>query len=163
MWVISLAPLSGWSFVGLDYMSRLEHSGYALQLVITFTNISSLIIILCTRNDMLLRRISSSLKAKFHYAVWFEACRRPASNQLRTSFEPASVMEFGFKGLTARRGRVTVTLKVAVIQKCCGVCQADTSHCIYVVNNTCYRYRQTVSSAAYCTGLYVPPYCYHEH
>ena len=24
------------------------------------------------------------LKAKFHYAIWFEACRRPASNQLRT-------------------------------------------------------------------------------
>jgi len=33
-----------------------------------------------------------SLKAKFHYAIWFE----PASNQLRTSSEPASVMEFGF-------------------------------------------------------------------
>ena len=25
----------------------------------------------------------------------FETCRRPASNQLRTSFEPASAMEFG--------------------------------------------------------------------
>jgi len=24
------------------------------------------------------------LEAKFHYAIWFEACRRPASNQLRT-------------------------------------------------------------------------------
>ena len=24
------------------------------------------------------------VKAKFHYAFWFEACRRPASNQLRT-------------------------------------------------------------------------------
>ena len=38
-----------------------------------------------------------TLKAKFHYAICFEAGRRPASNQLRTSFEPASVMEFGFK------------------------------------------------------------------
>ena len=33
-------------------------------------------------------------KAKFHYAIWFE----PPSNQLRTSSEPASVMEFGFYG-----------------------------------------------------------------
>ena len=31
------------------------------------------------------------IKAKFHYASWFEAGR------LRTSFEPDSVMEFGFK------------------------------------------------------------------
>jgi len=30
-------------------------------------------------------------KAKFHYASWFEACRR----QSPTSFEPDSVMEFG--------------------------------------------------------------------
>jgi len=29
----------------------------------------------------------SSLKAKFHYAIWFEAGRRPASNQLRTGCE----------------------------------------------------------------------------
>jgi len=36
------------------------------------------------------------LKGKFHYAIWFEAGRRPASNQLRTSSEPASVMEFVF-------------------------------------------------------------------
>ena len=34
-------------------------------------------------------------KAKFHYAIRFEAGR----DQLRTSFEPASVMEFGFYGL----------------------------------------------------------------
>ena len=57
------------------------------------------------------------LKAKFHYASWFEACRRqvrsqiplhylvrtcfePASNQFRTSSEPASVMEFGFNVFT---------------------------------------------------------------
>ena len=25
------------------------------------------------------------VKAKFHYAIWFEAGRQPASNQLRTS------------------------------------------------------------------------------
>jgi len=25
------------------------------------------------------------LKAKFHYVIWFEAGRRPPSNQLRTS------------------------------------------------------------------------------
>jgi len=48
-----------------------------------------------------------SLKAKFHYASWFEAGRRqvrswsptsfdPVCNQLRTSFKPDSVMEFGF-------------------------------------------------------------------
>jgi len=52
------------------------------------------------------------IKAKFHYASWFEAGRRqvrsgagrrqvqslrPASNPLRTSFEPDSVMEFGFE------------------------------------------------------------------
>jgi len=47
------------------------------------------------------------LKAKFHYASWFEAGRRqvrswsptsfePVCDQLRTSFEPANVMEFGF-------------------------------------------------------------------
>jgi len=44
----------------------------------------------------------SSLKAKFHYASWFGAGSMPnsitlsGSNQLRTSFEPSSVMEFGF-------------------------------------------------------------------
>jgi len=62
---------------------------------------------------------SRNLKAKFHYAIWFEAGRRseasgnlayhlPASSELvraskiplrylvRTIFEPASVMECGF-------------------------------------------------------------------
>jgi len=58
------------------------------------------------------------VKAKFHYASWFEGgsqlvqswfeagCRQvratsfePVCDQLRTSFEPASVMEFGFKDL----------------------------------------------------------------
>jgi len=39
------------------------------------------------------------LKAKFHYATWFEAGRRQVRSWSRwspTSFEPASVMEFGF-------------------------------------------------------------------
>jgi len=47
------------------------------------------------------------IKAKFHYASSFEANRRqvrrwsstsfePVCDQLRTSFEPASIMEFGF-------------------------------------------------------------------
>jgi len=45
-----------------------------------------------------------TLKAKFHYASWFEAGLKlvrswfeAGSNQLRTNFEPASVMEFSFK------------------------------------------------------------------
>jgi len=51
---------------------------------------------------------ASNVKAKFHYASrfeaglklvadMFEAGRRLASNLSATSFEPASVMEFGFK------------------------------------------------------------------
>ena len=36
-------------------------------------------------------RVFWTIKAKFNYAIWFEA----GSNQLRTSFEPDSVMEFG--------------------------------------------------------------------
>jgi len=36
--------------------------------------------------------VADRFEAKFHYAIWFE----PASNQLKTSFEPASVMEFCF-------------------------------------------------------------------
>jgi len=31
-----------------------------------------------------------SLKAKFHYASWFEAASKLVGDQLRTSFEPAS-------------------------------------------------------------------------
>ena len=34
--------------------------------------------------------VADRFEAKFHYAIWFEVGRRPASNQLRTSFEPAS-------------------------------------------------------------------------
>jgi len=30
-------------------------------------------------------KCGSTLKAKFHYAIWLEAGRRPASNQLRIS------------------------------------------------------------------------------
>jgi len=33
---------------------------------------------------------STEVKAKFHYAIWFEAGRRPASILSATSFEPAS-------------------------------------------------------------------------
>jgi len=50
-----------------------------------------------------------TIKAKFHYASWFEADsklvadrfeagRRQATNLSVISFEPASVMEFGFSG-----------------------------------------------------------------
>jgi len=46
-----------------------------------------------TRLTALPRPIKWSVKAKFHYATWFE----PVCDQLRTSFEPDSVMEFGFK------------------------------------------------------------------
>jgi len=56
--------------------------------------------------ETLFVRFSRLVKAKFHYASWFEAGRRqvrsgsvtsfePASHQLRTSFQPDSVMEFG--------------------------------------------------------------------
>ena len=34
--------------------------------------------------------VADRFETKFHYAIWFEACRRPGSNQLRTFFEPAS-------------------------------------------------------------------------
>ena len=49
-----------------------------------------------------------AVRAKFHYASWFEAGRRQVRSQISlrylvpirswsaTSFEPASVMEFGF-------------------------------------------------------------------
>jgi len=41
------------------------------------------------------------VRTKFHYASWFEAGCRPASNLSATSFDPASVMKFGFYGQTA--------------------------------------------------------------
>jgi len=54
-----------------------------------------------------LRPVKKSLKAKFHYASWFEAGRRQVRSQIplrylvRPSFDPApnltSVTEFGFK------------------------------------------------------------------
>ena len=37
------------------------------------------------------------LKAKFHCASWFEAGGRQVQSLTATSFEPASVMEFGFR------------------------------------------------------------------
>jgi len=37
------------------------------------------------------------IKAKFHYASWFEAGRRQVRSWSATSFEPASITEFGFK------------------------------------------------------------------
>jgi len=37
-----------------------------------------------------------AFKAKFHYAIWFEAGHRQVRRWSPTSFEPASVMEFGF-------------------------------------------------------------------
>ena len=46
-------------------------------------------------------RAERSLKAKFHYASCFEAGSKLVGDQLRTSFEPASVMEFGFYGVHA--------------------------------------------------------------
>jgi len=47
-----------------------------------------------------LRQVCGLVKAKFHYASWFGAGSKPVADQLRTSFESASVMEFG---LTERR------------------------------------------------------------
>jgi len=43
-----------------------------------------------------------SVKAKFHYASWFEADSKLVGDQLLTSFEPASVMEFGFNETKTR-------------------------------------------------------------
>jgi len=46
--------------------------------------------------------VADRFETKFHYAIWFEPASNqvqtssePASNQIRTSFEPDSVMEFG--------------------------------------------------------------------
>jgi len=42
------------------------------------------------------------LKAKFHYAIWFEAGSKlvePVCDQLRTSFEPVSVWNLAFYGI----------------------------------------------------------------
>jgi len=55
------------------------------------------------------------IKAKFHYASWFEAGlklvadrfeagRRPTSNLSATSFEPASIIEFGFYAICFEAG-----------------------------------------------------------
>jgi len=37
------------------------------------------------------------VKAKFHYAIWFEGISKLVRRWSATSFEPASVMEFGSK------------------------------------------------------------------
>ena len=39
--------------------------------------------------------VADRFEAKFHYAISVKAGQRPASNQLRISFKPDSVMEFG--------------------------------------------------------------------
>jgi len=49
--------------------------------------------------------VADSFEIKFHYAIWFGAASKlvadrfeaPTSNLSATCFEPASVMEFGFK------------------------------------------------------------------
>jgi len=52
--------------------------------------------------------LHTRVKATFHYAIWiesasklvadrFETGSKLVADQLRASFEPASVMEFGFK------------------------------------------------------------------
>jgi len=43
----------------------------------------------------------TAVKAEFHYASWFEAGRRPASNLSAISFEPASVMNLALTALGA--------------------------------------------------------------
>jgi len=43
------------------------------------------------------------IKAKFHYASWFETGSKLAGSWSPTSFEPDSVMEFGFNDVFTRR------------------------------------------------------------
>ena len=61
----------------------------------------------CPHRTRCERLVRDPVKAKFHYTSWFRAGSEQAPNQLRTSselapnmfgdsFEPASVMEFGF-------------------------------------------------------------------
>jgi len=45
----------------------------------------------------------SCIKAKFHYASWFETGSKLAGSWSPTSFEPDSVMEFGFNDVFTRR------------------------------------------------------------
>jgi len=52
------------------------------------------------RRGSLIRR--AAVKARFHYASWFEAGSKLVGDQLRTSFEPANVMEFGFNEMYLR-------------------------------------------------------------
>jgi len=65
--------------------------------------------------------VADRFEAKLHYTIWFEA-----SNLLRiTSFEPDSVMEFGFYQLQELRGwpyqhlsLFTIVLTVRIKLKC---------------------------------------------
>jgi len=47
-----------------------------------------------------LKLVADRFEAKFYYAIWFKAGLKLVADRfeaLRTSFEPDSVMEFGFK------------------------------------------------------------------
>ena len=66
------------------------------KLFSTVTDAASKLLLTLTVQERHLTALVVVLKAKFHYAIWFEAgsklvadrfeaCRRPASNQLRTS------------------------------------------------------------------------------
>ena len=51
-----------------------------------------------------------AVKAKFHYAIWFEAC----SELVRSWFEPDSVMEFGFKRHVCTRHICTSSVHIGL-------------------------------------------------
>jgi len=98
--------------------------------------------------------VADRFEAKFHYAIWFEACRRPASRPASNQLEPASVMEFGFTSATLRlvpramHLRVTLRLSVSV---CSGVQRARKSTSVHgdtcrQKNSTAHRYVPTLSS-----------------
>jgi len=71
--------------------------------------------------------LHKTVKAKFHYASWFEAGSKPnsitlsGSNRLRTSFqtssEPASVMEFGFYRNAVLTEAVTSNIQLMPLNK----------------------------------------------
>jgi len=87
-------------------MILLPRTAYAAHIHSTAYAIQSFVSIVWYRRDS---TVSAAMlfKAKFHYAIWFEAGsklvadrfeagRRQASNMSATIFEPASVMESGF-------------------------------------------------------------------
>jgi len=49
-----------------------------------------------TSNEAGSKLVADRFEAKFHYAIWFEAGSKLVADQLRTCFELASIMEFGF-------------------------------------------------------------------